>query len=76
MAAMLLPLRLLTATQKKKGGGKKKGSEVAVSSQIILESLKLPKKDNDQVNLLHKSLPELCRMHAAVQGVSLFTHIS
>lgn len=69
MAALLLPLRLLTVMPQKKGGGRKKGVESSVAGHIILESLKLPKKDNEQVGLLHKSLPELCRIYAAVQGV-------
>ena len=67
MAAMLLPLRLLGVTQKTKGGGKK-GAEQSAPAHVVLEALKLPKKDGDQVALLQKALPELCRMHAAVRG--------
>lgn len=70
LSAMLLPLRLLTVALKKKGGGKKKGG-VSVASHIVLESLKLSKKDSDQVLLLHQSLPELCRVHTAAKGVRL-----
>jgi hypothetical protein len=66
---LLLPLRLLTVQQQKKGGGKKKGAIVSVASHILLESLKLMKKDSDQVAVLHQSLPELCRIYAAVQGM-------
>ena len=71
MAAMLLPLRLLKVASQKKSGGKKKGSEISASSHIILESLKLPKKDSEQVELLHSSFPELCRVYTAVKGASV-----
>lgn len=70
MAAMLLPLRLLVVPQQKKSGGKKKGGELSAPAHIVLNSLKLPKKDSSEIVLLQETLPELCRMHAAIRGAT------
>lgn len=60
-AAMLLPLRLHTCAVSKK-------ASVALCREILGTAVKWPNKDADQVVLLHRLLPELCRIHDAVAG--------
>lgn len=62
VAALLLPLRLHLCPASKK-------AQSPLAKEILAQALKWPNKDAEQVALLHRLLPELCRIHDAVAGV-------
>eukprot|EP00892_Ulva_mutabilis_P012671 jgi/Ulvmu1/9777/UM056_0017.1 len=68
-AAMLLPLRLHTCATSKK-------CKVPLAKEILTTSVKWPNKDADHVALIHRMLPELCRIHDAVNGLPEGEHLS
>jgi type II secretory pathway component PulL len=66
MAALLLPLRQIHIQEKKNSK-----HVLTATAYIVQRSLKLPKREVSQLQMVHTALPELCRIHDQVSGMQL-----